>query len=270
MRHVNEDASLAAQQAWLSEELVGKGGLVTGLTLVATTGSTNADLRQAALAGAEAGTVLVSGHQSSGRGRLDRVWEAPPDSSVAVSMVLRPHREVAGWSWIPLLTSAAVAGGLINAARVDATVKWPNDVLVGERKICGILSEYVETPIGAACVVGFGINLTMTEDQLPVPTATSLSIAGAGDVSRLVLLAAVFRRLEQLYTVWEDGDDDVVLEAYLRRCSTLGRHVQVTMSAGSALTGIAESLDASGRLIVRTPTGPVAVAAGDVVHATPR
>ena len=135
--------------------------------VVSTTGSTNADLAAAARRGAPAGTVLVSSHQSSGRGRFQRVWEAPPDTSVAVSLLLRPAVPVERWGWLSMLAGMAVTDGLREVAGLDAGLKWPNDVLVDGRKICGILSEAVPGTLHPPC--RHGINVALTTGQLPCP-----------------------------------------------------------------------------------------------------
>src|SRR6478735_7289277 len=160
----------------LSDALVGPGRLFTGVRAVASTGSTNADLAAEARAGAPSGTVLIADHQSTGRGRFTRRWEASPGASVAVSVLLRAGDvPVARWPWLPLVTGVAVADGLRAAAGIEAAVKWPNDVLIDDRKVCGILAERVDD----AAVIGMGINTTLTEDELPVATATSLALAGS-------------------------------------------------------------------------------------------
>ncbi len=144
--------------------------------VVAETGSTNADLAELARRGEPAGLVLVTDHQVAGRGRLGRTWTAPAGTSVALSVLLRPQRDPAAWTWLPLLAGLAVAEGLRAIADVPAVLKWPNDVLVDDAKICGILAERVDSPIGPACVLGLGVNVHLTAEQLPVPTATSLAL----------------------------------------------------------------------------------------------
>ena len=124
---------------------------------------------------------MLAEHQTAGRGRLDRSWVTPPRSALTFSVLLRPTVPAAAWPWLPLLTGHAVSTAL-RTAGFDASVKWPNDVLLpvdGEdRKVAGILVERVETPTGPAAVVGIGINVGMTADELPVPEATSLALAG--------------------------------------------------------------------------------------------
>lgn len=243
----------------LRAALTGPGRLFAEVSWVPGTGSTNADLAAAAQAGAPSGTVLVAGHQSAGRGRFARRWEAPPGTSVAISVLLRPDVEVAHWSWLPLVTGVAVAEGLAEAAGVRAEVKWPNDVLIGGRKVCGILSERV----AGAAVIGMGINTTLDADRLPVPTATSLALAGStASVTDVVI--GVLAALEGAYLRWASGSD--LRRWYGQRCATVGADVRVLESATSSVEGRATGVDASGRLLVETPVGVRAFAAGDVLH----
>lgn len=247
--------------AWLAGEL--DGGLWQQIETVAETGSTNAVLGARARAGGASGQVLVADHQSQGRGRFTRVWEAPPGRAVAISVLLRPPPVDPGrWLWLPVVAGLAVADGLRASAGVDARLKWPNDVLIEGRKVCGILAERVAgTP--AAVVIGMGINTLLSSDELPVPTATSLALAGAevvpGEVVREVL-----RALERWYLAWADGDD--LREVYGARCDTVGRPVRVVISEDESVEGEAIGVDADGRLLVRTATGVRPFSAGDVWH----
>lgn len=249
--------------------LVRAGGRWSALQVVTEAGSTNADLAAAARTGASVGSVLVADYQSAGRGRQGRTWTAPPGANVAMSVLVLPAVAAARWTWLPLLTGLAVAAGLRQVAGVDAVLKWPNDVLVGERKICGILAERVETPAGPGCVIGMGINVHLGVDELPVPTATSLALlVGDSEVpSRSEVIVAVLGELERVLDSWESSADDRVLAAaYVERCGTVGRRVRVELGDGSNVEGLAESLDADGRLQVRTLTGLSVFGAGDVVH----
>lgn len=148
----------------------------SSVQVVDSTGSTNADLVAAARDGAASGTVLVSAHQSAGRGRFDRVWEAPPDTAVAVSVLVRPRRPLEHWGWLSVIAGMAVTDAVRLVGGLDASLKWPNDVLVDGRKLCGILSEAVPTDAGMAAVVGMGLSVALTREQLPVPTATSVRL----------------------------------------------------------------------------------------------
>ncbi|HRA76913.1 MAG TPA: biotin--[acetyl-CoA-carboxylase] ligase [Propionicimonas sp.] len=236
------------------------GGLWSRIETVATTGSTNADLAAAARAGAPSGSVLVAEHQGRGRGRFARVWEAPPGTSVAISVLLRPEGvEPRRLLWLPLLAGLAVTEALAGLG-APAAVKWPNDVLIEGRKVCGILSERVDV---GAVVIGMGINTTLAQADLPVPTATSLALAGY-PAATIDVVAGVLRALGGWYLRWLAGED--LREAYRAASATIGRGVRVEVSPTESVTGEAVGVDADGCLLVRTPAGVRGFAAGDVWH----
>ena len=251
----------------LRAELVGADSMWRSAEVVASTGSTNADLAERARRGEPAGLVLATDHQVSGRGRLGRTWTAPAGSSIAMSVLLRPERDPATWTWLPLLAGLAVAESVRAVAGVPALLKWPNDVLIDDAKVCGILAERVDSPHGPACVLGLGINVHLTADQLPVPTATSLAVLRPGErFVRAEIMATVLATLALLYHRWEDGRDAELAADYVARSGTLGRSVRVLRADGSTVSGEAIGVDAEGRLRVRTPTGVQTFAAGDVTH----
>lgn len=248
--------------AALNTRLVRPGGLWREIRVTGETGSTNADLLAEARAGAAEGLVLVAEAQTAGRGRLGRSWSTPPRAALACSVLLRPAAvPPSARGWLPLLTGLAVAAALRAEAGVTATLKWPNDVLVGDRKIAGILAE----AHGDAIVAGVGLNVTLTAAELPVPTATSLLLEDAACLDRDRLLAAVLTELASRYTAWAAGPG-ALREEYLRWCVTVGREVRVELPGGAPLTGTATDVDTSGRLAVRTASGTTLVGAGDVVH----
>lgn len=240
---------------------------------VDSTGSTNADVAAAARSGAAEGYAVVAYHQSAGRGRLDRRWEAPPGTSLAMSFLLRPDGvPVARWAWLPLLAGVAVVDAVAAAAGASAVLKWPNDVLLDGGKLSGILTERIETPAGPAAVAGIGLNVAQTAEQLP-PGGASLAPYGAGADA---VLDAVAARLAEWYGAWRAAGGDPyasgLAEAYAGRCDTLGREVRAELPGGDALVGRATAVDDAGRLLVAPSGGgePVAVGAGDVVHLRPR
>jgi len=250
--------------AALRERLVQPGGLWREIQVRPETGSTNADLLAEARSGAAEGLVLVAEAQTAGRGRLGRSWTSPPRAALTCSVLLRPDRvRPAQRGWLPLLTGIAVAAALHDEAAVDARLKWPNDVLVGGRKIAGILAE----AHGDAVVAGFGVNVTLTEAELPVPTATSLLLAGAACTDRQQLLEAVLTRLAGGYRAWTADPDAASLSAeYLAWCATIGQPVRAELPGGGQLSGTAVDVDTTGRLAVQTPSGVQLVGAGDIVH----
>lgn len=226
--------------------------------------STNAVV--AARAGEGAGLVVVTDHQTAGRGRLDRVWETPAGQALTFSALVDPGLPDAQWPMLPLVTGLAVADVVTEAgasARLTPWLKWPNDVLVDGAKVAGILVE--RTPERLA-VVGVGLNVLQT--VAPVPTATSLRLLGAelpeDAPARLLVSAldALDRRLEE----WRRGAD--VLEEYRSRCATLARAVHVDLPGGASYDGMARAIDDEGRLVVEADGETRVVSAGDVVHAS--
>ncbi|AVH95785.1 biotin--[acetyl-CoA-carboxylase] ligase [Streptomyces cinereoruber] len=255
----------------LRRALVLPDGLWTSLDVVPTTGSTNTDLAARA-ADLPEGAVLVAEEQTSGRGRLDRTWTAPARSGIFVSVLLKPDVPAHRWGWLPLLTGVAAATGLAKAAGVDMSLKWPNDLLVSvkgeERKTGGILAERAGTD---GVVVGLGLNVTLREDELPVPGAGSLLLADAVSSDRDTLLRAVLRSLAQWYGEWVRAGGDPAAsglqEAYAAGCATLGRRIRAELPGERTLEGEAIALDGDGRLVVATEGGGTeAVGAGDIVH----
>jgi len=241
------------------------------LDVVSTTGSTNADLLAAARAGARDRSVLLAEHQGSGRGRHTRTWSSPPRAGLALSVLLRTSGvPVARLGWLPLLVGVAVVDVLRRVAEVDAVLKWPNDVLVGGRKVAGILAEVAATAPEPAVVVGLGLNVSLTAEELPVPEATSLLLSGAACTDRDPLLRAVLREVGARERRWRAaaGEPAAGLGAdYRLRCSTLGRDVRVALPGGEQLLGTAVAVDDSGRLVVRARSGASHVlSAGEVTH----
>lgn len=236
----------------------------SGLEVTPETGSTNADLATAARQGAASGRVLVADHQTGGRGRLDRTWTAPPGTSLAISVLLRPPVSVPAmrWTWLPLVAGLAVTDAL-SGIGVTAELKWPNDVLIDGGKVCGILAERVADPSGDAVVIGMGINTRLAAEDLPVPTATSLWLAGV-EVADADLVASVLGTLASWYRRWLDGED--LGPALASRCGTIGREVRVELPAAAPVTGLAVGVDPDGRLLVRTADGVRPFSAGDVMH----
>jgi BirA family biotin operon repressor/biotin-[acetyl-CoA-carboxylase] ligase len=261
--------------AALERALVRPGGLWRRVRVVPEAGSTNTDLVGAAQGGAPGGIVLVTEHQTAGRGRLDRAFHTPPRAALTFSVLLRPDVPSARLGWLPLLMGAAAVAGVAAASGVRARLKWPNDVLAGgdggaERKLAGILAEAAFSAEGPGVVIGMGLNVDQDRAELPVPTATSLALEGGGR-DRAALLRAVLDAFADRYTAWHGagGDADAcgLAAEYRERCATIGLGVRVHLPGGRLLEGTAADVDAQGRLVVRGPGGTgEAVSAGDVVH----
>jgi BirA family biotin operon repressor/biotin-[acetyl-CoA-carboxylase] ligase len=253
-------------EQFLRGRLVKPGALWSQLDVLAETESTNAVVAAAARAGAAEGLLVAAEYQSSGRGRLGRTWTTPARSALLISALLRPTAVPAvRWPWLGLLVPLAVASAVRRVAEIPAQVKWPNDVLVEDRKLAGILLERVDGP---AAVVGIGLNVTLREDERPHPAATSLALEGAATTDRATVMAAVLRELAARYQAWVDasGDPEVILPEYRELSATFGRPVRVELPDGTFLEGTASGLDADGRLVVDTADGPHPLAAGDVTH----
>ncbi|WP_256999493.1 biotin--[acetyl-CoA-carboxylase] ligase [Microbacterium sp. SZ1] len=234
-------------------------------------GSTNAALRMFATDtdGWPHLSVLLTENQTAGRGRLDRTWSAPAGTALAASVVLRRLPDIpSARGWIPLAAGAAMVDAVAaQLADHAVAVKWPNDVLVDGRKICGILAEGA----GDAVIVGSGVNTAMTEAELPVPTATSFAALGSTvDVDRL--LATYLERLSAWIDALAESGDAVssgLHAAVVERCVTIGLDVRVSLPGDRFLEGKAETIDEDGRLVVRVGADTHAVSAGDVVHVRP-
>lgn len=230
--------------------------------VVESTGSTNADLVAAAGAGEPSGTVLVAEEQTAGRGRLDRQWSSPPRSGLTFSMLLAPDWPAMQWGWVPLAAGVALAEVVRECGLVEVGIKWPNDLLVGNRKCAGILSEVAAGRV----VVGVGLNVTTTADELPsLPPGqqpTSLVIEGAVATDRATLLLSMLRHFDHLLS----GGVDTVRERLLEVCFTVGSEVRVELPGGESIEGLAVDVDHEGRLVVETGDGRSTFAAGDIRH----
>ena len=252
----------------LRRDLVGPRSSWRRLDIVAETGSTNADLLARAAASEDIrGAVLVAEYQSAGRGRHGRQWSAPARSQIAVSVGV----DAGGvppetWGWLPLATGVAVVDALAEVTAIAAGLKWPNDVLVGDGKLAGILAE-VAAP-SSTVVVGLGLNVTMRADEAPDPVATSLAMLGVSDTDRTVLLAAVLRHLAARIDSWRAaaGADPRLTRDYRSHSLTIGTRVRANLPGDHAVVGIAEAVDELGRLRIDTGAETVTVSAGDVTH----
>ncbi|WP_410820281.1 biotin--[acetyl-CoA-carboxylase] ligase [Micromonospora sp. 050-3] len=273
--------------ARLRRALIAPNGPWARLELRAETGSTNADVAEAARADEPEGLVVVAERQTAGRGRRGRVWQSPARAGIATSVLLRPGEAVpergwlpatpTGYGWLPLLAGVALVETVARLAELEATLKWPNDLLIDDAKCAGVLAEAVpgrapDQP--PAIVLGVGLNVTLRADELPVnPTglpATSLQLAGAVATDRDPLLRALLRAVADWYDRWRSAGGDAVAsglrDAYLAACATIGREVRVLLPNGDSLTGTATGVDPDGQLMVTTSTGARTLAAGDVLH----
>lgn len=228
-------------------------------------GSTNAVL----MADPQPWRVLVADHQTSGRGRLERSWQAPAGLGISMSVTLPLPQEPVRWGWVPLLVGLATRRAIARITGLSAGLKWPNDLLLTigdgqQRKVGGILCEVA--PGGDPTVVaGIGLNVWQTNDQLPTEAATSLSLNGS-TADREDIVAAVLEELVAIEGVWGDPvrDDD-----YRAACVTLGQRVKVQVSHDRSSGGRAVDIDEHGRLVVDDGEQRVPHSVGDIIHVRP-
>ena len=250
----------------LRAEVAGPGQHWRQLDVVEQTGSTNADLLARAAAGEDiAGAVLIAEHQTAGRGRNGRVWTSPGAQLTMSVGVDGGGVPPDAWGWLPLATGVAVVD-TVTPFGVDAGLKWPNDVLVGGRKLAGILTE-----VAAAqrfIVVGIGLNVTLRVDEVPDADATSLRALGVETLDRAQLVRALLRELGTRFSRWREanGADAGLIADYRARSVTVGSRVRAILPGGGEVLGVAQSIDEQGRLHIDSDAGSVAVSAGDVVH----
>jgi BirA family biotin operon repressor/biotin-[acetyl-CoA-carboxylase] ligase len=182
----------------------------------------------------------------------------------------RPGVPASAFGWLPLLAGVALVEAVARIGEVEAALKWPNDLLIDDRKCAGILAEVS----GDAVVIGIGVNVSTRADELPETTgvpATSLLLAGAANTDRSPLLRALLRSMARWYEGWREAGGDAemcgLLAAYQRHCSTIGRRVRVLLPGGGERTGEAVTVDSGGQLVIRTEEGAeFRVSAGDVLH----
>jgi BirA family biotin operon repressor/biotin-[acetyl-CoA-carboxylase] ligase len=234
--------------------------------------STNRYLLDEARAGAPEGVVAVADHQDAGRGRQGRVWTAPQGSSLLVSVLLRPALAPDRLMLVTMAAGVALAEAVEQVAGFAVALKWPNDLVVRDRKLAGLLAE-ADVPAGAArpaaVVVGAGCNVQW--DVFPpelAASATACNLEAGHPVDRDAVLTAFLERLDARY-----GALDGVAEAYRARLGTLGRRVRVELGTGAAgrtVVGRAAGIDGSGRLLVDADDGGRhELTAGDVFHLRP-
>ncbi len=228
--------------------------------------STNYEARRMAERGAPDGSLFIAEAQNRGRGRLGRSWIAEPGGGIWMSLLLLPQVKPSDVSQITLIAGLAVCLAVRQYTGLPALIKWPNDVLVNGKKICGILTEMTaEIDRVSSLVVGIGINVNI--DQFPATlkdSATSLSIESGRHFARAPLVAGVLNAFERHYiTFLEQGITHDFLTQYKQLCATLGRQVKI-IRPGCIREGQASDISLAGELVVDTDQGPLVVNAGEV------
>lgn len=226
-------------------------------------GSTQDAARAAAIADAPQGWVMTTDLQREGRGRQGHAWVAPPGTALLLSIVLRPPIDVL--SKLPLLMGLAVAGGVEATTGLSPDLKWPNDVLLGGRKVAGVL---LERPPGGAVIAGLGINVNQSAEQLPAG-ATSLAVALGRELEREVLLAAILNDLDSAYDRADRETVQWIVPAWRSRSSMLGQRISFVRD-GVPFEGEATDITEEGALLVRTDDGrQLQLVAGEVERVRP-
>jgi len=212
-----------------------------------------------------AGTVLIADHQSAGRGRLTRTFETPPKVAVLLSTVLYPIRNPADQGWIPLIVGVAAVNAISKYCGLAPQLKWPNDLLIGELKVGGIIAEQFEDCV----VVGIGINVLQEVNELPVPTATSLILESGEEVikSRENLIAYLLNEIKSEFEAWNLAKDNVeILRKYSNLSATLGSKIKLDFQNGETKESIATGIAENGGLLISS--GETIVSA-DITHLRP-
>ena len=227
--------------------------------MVEVTGSTQDDLFKLASSNtAIPKTILASEYQTTGRGRLDRSFEAPSHSALTFSIYIEPKVDKEEWSFLTLLAGLSLHEALHTLdPQIEVGIKWPNDLLIHEKKFVGMIAQATNKGV----VIGIGINVGMTKEELPVENATSLSIEGFTQLDRNLILAAFINHFEINLEMWEN--DQSFLAQYRSASVTLGREVEITLPGGEKVSSRATDISNAGALILDNGSE---VTVGDVVH----
>ena len=228
------------------------------LEVVAHTGSTNSDLAARARCGeCPDFTALVALDQDTGKGRLTRTWTTPPGTAVAMSVALPLAGE--HWGLVPIAMGVAVVRAL-NDCGIGATLKWPNDVYIGEKKVCGVLGEIAESTV----VIGAGINVLQTDENIGFESGISVAMAGSR-VTREEVAARVLIHLEETVDLLE-SDPHVLIETYRAVSATVGKQVRIYLDETTCVEGRAVDIAEDGQLLVDIDGEVRPFASGDVYH----
>jgi BirA family biotin operon repressor/biotin-[acetyl-CoA-carboxylase] ligase len=236
--------------------------------------STNREAVQLAQAEVEHGTVVVADSQTAGRGRLSRSWFSPAGANLYCSVVLRtarPPERLTEWlSWLPLISALAAAEAIEQVSSIHVSVKWPNDLLISERKVGGILCESgTGTRSGPFQIIGIGVNVNIDRNDWPADlraSATSIWDERKIVVDRNRLLAQLLHELEQCLDELAIHGTSRLALAYHQRCTTIGHRVQATLANGEVLVGLAEGVGQDGSLRVQPQAAQLGSGTPEIIH----
>lgn len=229
--------------------------------------STNNYAKKIAEEGAEEGTLVISDEQTGGKGRRGRSWIAPKGVNVMMTLLLRPRIRPEHASRLTLLMAMAVAQGIRSVTGLEAGIKWPNDVVVHGKKVCGILTE-MSTEVDYINYVVIGAGINVNQESFPEEIrhiAGSLSAELGRKISRAELTASVMEHLERIYEIYLRTEDlSALYEEYNEICVNRGHQIRV-MEPGNEYTGVTDGINKNGELVVRRDDGEtVNVYAGEV------
>ena len=229
------------------------------VSVVELTGSTQNDLLQLVESNnALDGQVIATEFQSNGRGRLDRTFQAPAQSALLFSFYIKPRKERSDWGFIPLIAGLSLVRAITTIdTAMNVSLKWPNDFIINEKKCAGIIAQTTNEGI----VIGIGLNVSMTPNELPVSTATSLAIEGSTITDRNLLLSHLLNTFAELFEAWEEGFE--LLDEYASASSTIGKKVRIELPNGENLEATVARISHTGELVLDDGRH---VTAGDVIH----
>lgn len=229
------------------------------VSVVELTGSTQNDLLQLVESNnALDGQVIATEFQSDGRGRLDRTFEAPAQSALLFSFYIKPRNQRSEWGFIPLIAGLSLVRAITTIdTAMNVSLKWPNDLIINEKKCAGIIAQTTNEGI----VIGIGLNVSMTPNELPVSTATSLAIEGSTITDRDLLLSHLLNTFAELFEAWEEGSE--LLDEYASASSTIGKKVRIELPGGENLEATVARISHTGELVLDDGRH---VSAGDVIH----
>ena len=229
------------------------------VSVVELTGSTQNDLLQLVESNnALDGQVIATEFQSNGRGRLDRTFQAPAQSALLFSFYIKPRKERSDWGFIPLIAGLSLVRAITTIdTAMNVSLKWPNDLIINEKKCAGIIAQTTNEGV----VIGIGLNVSMTPNELPVSTATSLAIEGSTITDRNLLLSHLLNTFAELFEAWEEGSE--LLDEYASASSTIGKKVRIELPNGENLEATVARISHTGELVLDDGRH---VTAGDVIH----
>ena len=229
--------------------------------------STNVEAARRAVEGAPEGLCIVAAEQTAGRGRLDRHWVSPKDAGLYCSIILRPQINQNVWPLLTLMAGVAVNDALLDSCGLATDIKWPNDIFANSRKLCGILAETVETPMGRAVVVGIGINLSNKSFPSELDQVATSIEASTGKTPNVdSVLNALIRAIASQYRVLcqPTGPEEIIAAWSARSSYGTGKSIQMR-DANETFAGTTRGLERDGALRVETDSGEIRIVrAGDV------